>query len=194
MLGEVHLMGDDQHGHSLPGQLPHDLQDFTDQLGIERRRRFVKVNDLRVHCQGPGDRHSLLLTAGELDGIVAGPVRHADLFQHLHADVARFTFLHSAGRCQPQGHVVDRGLIGEKVVVLKDEGGFLPDLRDLTAAHLPQIIGLAVKDHGAGISLLQKIDAAQKRGLAAPARSQDRDDVPFVDRQVDPVQYRIRSK
>ena len=42
VAGELHLMGNDDHGFSLLSQLLHDAQHFAYQLRIERRGRLIK--------------------------------------------------------------------------------------------------------------------------------------------------------
>src|SRR3954452_17295782 len=39
---ETHFMGDDDHGHAITRELLHDLKDFVDHLGVERRGRLVE--------------------------------------------------------------------------------------------------------------------------------------------------------
>jgi hypothetical protein len=36
LAGKRHLMGCQQHGHSVPGQLPNHIQDVTDQFRVQR--------------------------------------------------------------------------------------------------------------------------------------------------------------
>src|SRR6478609_4633973 len=53
LAGEPHLVG-------------HHVQHLVHHLGVERAGRFVEQHDLRPHGQRPGDRHPLLLPAGQL--------------------------------------------------------------------------------------------------------------------------------
>ena len=59
-------MGDDDHGHTVVRKLAHDAQYVADQFGIECRGRLVEQDRLRLHRQCAGNRHALLLTAGQL--------------------------------------------------------------------------------------------------------------------------------
>ena len=67
LLHHRHLMGDDNHRNAEP--LIDILQKRQNRL---RRRRIqgtgslVAQQDLRFHGKGPGDSHTLFLTAGEL--------------------------------------------------------------------------------------------------------------------------------
>ena len=58
-------MGYDDHGHVFIGQLLYRAQDFTGQFRVKGTGRFVKEHDIRVHRQGTGNGHTLLLTAGK---------------------------------------------------------------------------------------------------------------------------------
>src|SRR6266851_4907228 len=63
LAGEPHLVGDDHHGHTLAGQLPHRVEHLGAQLRIEGRRGLVEEHDLGLHREGAGDCDALLLTA-----------------------------------------------------------------------------------------------------------------------------------
>jgi YgiT-type zinc finger domain-containing protein len=77
-LGKAHLVGHAQHGHAFFGQLDHHVEHFLDHFGVERRGRLVEQHDLRLHAQRPGDRHALLLAAGQLPGILVRLLRDLD--------------------------------------------------------------------------------------------------------------------
>jgi len=63
LMGEVHLVGDDHHAHPLFGELADDPQHIADELGIQRRRRFVEQHDLGLQRQRASDGYALLLAA-----------------------------------------------------------------------------------------------------------------------------------
>ena len=58
---------------------PQDLVDLIAGLGIELAGRFVGENQKRPFHQGASDGHPLLLTAGELVGVVLQAIAQADL-------------------------------------------------------------------------------------------------------------------
>ena len=78
LAGEAHLVGDDDHRHPLRGQLAHHVEDLLDQLGVEGARHLVEQHHVRVHGQGPRDRHPLLLAAREALGVLVHLVGEAD--------------------------------------------------------------------------------------------------------------------
>src|SRR4029078_12683844 len=46
-----HLVGDDQHGHALAGEVDHGVEHFLDHFRVERRGRLVEQHHLGVHRQ-----------------------------------------------------------------------------------------------------------------------------------------------
>ena len=68
-------------------QLLLDRADFSAQrhadLGVERRERLVEQQHLRADRQRAGQRHALLLAAGELIRVAVAQPRHVDQLQHL---------------------------------------------------------------------------------------------------------------
>ena len=73
----------------LVGELPHDVEDLADQLGVQRRGRLVEEHQLGPHGQRPGDRDALLLAAGQLRGVRVRLVRQPDPVQQLPGLLAR---------------------------------------------------------------------------------------------------------
>ena len=82
--GEAHLVGHHEHRHALLGQRGHDVQHLVDHLGVERAGRLVEQHHLGVHRQRAGDRHALLLTAGQLGRVLVGLVGDADPLEQRH--------------------------------------------------------------------------------------------------------------
>src|SRR6266404_3620272 len=56
---KAHLMGDDDHGHTVACQIGHDVQNLLDHLRIQRGCRLVKEHDDRIHGKCARDRHAL---------------------------------------------------------------------------------------------------------------------------------------
>ena len=65
-------------------------------VGVEVTRRLVGEEDERIAGDGAGDGDALLLTAGELRGIVLHAVRHADALERLVTRCLR------SARCMPR--------------------------------------------------------------------------------------------
>jgi hypothetical protein len=74
-LGEIHLVGNDDHGHPLVGEPLHDRKHLADGLRIEGGGRLVEQHDIGLHGEGPGDGNPLLLTPRQLGRPTCWPVR-----------------------------------------------------------------------------------------------------------------------
>src|SRR5262249_40920040 len=70
VVRESQLVRDDHHGHPVTGESLHHVQYLAHQLDIERRGRLVEEHRLWSHHKRPRDRNALLLSPGELFGIV----------------------------------------------------------------------------------------------------------------------------
>jgi len=81
LSGETDLMGHDDHRHAGFRQLPHHVEHLPDELSVQGRGGLVEQHQLRLHRQRPGDRHPLLLAAGELVRIDIGLSRQPDTLQ-----------------------------------------------------------------------------------------------------------------
>ena len=99
-------MGDAGHGHPLPGQLLHDLQDFPYHLRIKSRGRLIEEENLRVHAESPDNGNSLLLAAGELAGIGIGPIGQIHPLKKLHGLLLSLLFGEFSQLHGRDGHVL----------------------------------------------------------------------------------------
>ncbi len=163
-------MGDDDHGHAVIGQIPHNVQHFADQLGIECGGRLIKEQCLRLHSQGPGDGHTLLLTAREHVRSCLCLAGKSYLLKELHGFFFRFLLIHMLGQHRSQGHIVQHVLQGEEVESLEYHAHVFaegPDIRILFA----EVLSLV--DHLAGGRGLQLVDAAKEGTLAGTGGSDD---------------------
>ena len=79
---EAHLVGDHNHGHSLPRQRLHHLQHLAHQLRVQCRRWLVEEHHVGLHGEGAGNSHALLLAPRKLRGISIELVAQAHLDQH----------------------------------------------------------------------------------------------------------------
>ena len=71
-------MRHNEHRKALAREALHHVEHFADHLGVERARRFVEEDDIRVHRERPRDCHALLLAAGELRRAGVAVSGHAD--------------------------------------------------------------------------------------------------------------------
>ena len=181
-------MGDDDHGGLAVGEVPQDTEDFTGQLRVKGAGGLIEAEDVRVERQCAGDGHPLLLTAGELVGVVACPLRQAHLGQQvtglcfqLGVDglfVGLVAGLLLRQKLPRQHHVFQRGVLGEEVEVLEHKAeveALFPHLALPLGGGVGGVPhGLAVHLDDAGVGTLQKVQAAQQRRLARAGRADDR--------------------
>ncbi len=158
-------MGDVQIRHvELVGQLEHQIHDRDPDAHVEHRGRLVGHDEVRVEHQGPGDRHTLTLTTGELvrvteqESLGRGQAHEPEHLGHpTFAFADRSDLLHHQGL----GHrVVDRPARVHRLVgiledhlhvatklphVLRSDMGYVEELtlvvghEDLTAGRLHQL-------------------------------------------------------
>ena len=114
-------------------QEPHHLDAV---LGIQITGRLIGKDQLRVGDQRPGDRHTLLLTSGELLGKVLGAMPHVHTAQHLlHSLFALSRRDIQVG--QRQLHVLIDVQLVDQVEALEDEANL--SLADGIALLLAQV-------------------------------------------------------
>ena len=184
-------MGDHQHGQALLGQRAHDREHLPHHLRVQGGGGLVKEEDLRVHGQGPGDGHPLLLAAGELPGPGVDVGGHAHLVQVLHGQVLGLllVLLQDLGLAHhaifQHGHVVEEveglehhphpGAVGGGAPLLGEN--VLPMEEDLPAG-----------------GDLQQVDAPQQGGLAGARGPNDGGHVPGLHRKVDVLEHLVLAE
>ena len=89
VAGEAHLVGRDQHRHSLGGELSDDRENLGHELGIERARYLVQQEEPWIHRERAHDRDPLLLPAGEPVRVLVPLVREAEAGEQLLGAVLR---------------------------------------------------------------------------------------------------------
>ena len=182
--GELHLVGDKDHGAAFVGEALDDLQHLAHQFRVKRRGRFVEQHGLGVHAQSAGDGGALLLTTGHEGGICGLFFGKADPFQQFSG-----AFLGLGARAFQHMHrhfdqVFQHRLVGPEVEVLEHHAKALPQLFDLAAvggAAIGMHLDLFTADFdvatGGGF---QKVDAAQHGRFARTRAADDRHHVAFA--------------
>ncbi len=136
---------------------------------------------LESDCQGPGDRDALLHATGELPGPVLGEVRQLNHLQQLHGAGLALGLVPSL-QLQREFHVAPDGAPLEQRRLLE---GHAVELL------LPRLVRGHTGDLHLTLGGLREVgDDAQQRGLAAAGRSDQGDELPGVDREVDVLQSR----
>ena len=188
--GKAHFVGDDGHGHAVFGQILDDVQYFADHFRVQCRCRFIEEHELRLHGQGAGNGHTLLLTAGQSFGIGVFLIGQADFFQELDSRLRRFILAFTAGLHGRQDDVLQDRHVREEIEALENHADFLADIVDaLGIAHAD-----AIDDDFPSRRLFQIVDAAQDRTLAGTGRADDDDDFFILNGQVDALQDFVLAK
>ena len=165
-------------------QPPQPAAQLLAHLGVERAERLVQQQHLGFDRQRARQRDALPLAAGELVRVAVGqPVELHQLEQleHLAPDLLGGRPLRAPLHPQPEGDVLEHGHVPEQRVVLEHEA-------DLPLAHVAVGGILAVEQHGAAVGHLEPGDHAQQRGLAAPGRPEQGDQLAGREGQADIVQ------
>ena len=150
-----------------------ELQQALHQLGIERRSRLVEEQQFWLGCQSAGDRHALLLAAGELERVVIGERPTPTRMQQIAGELSASALDEPAKFDRAERHIFQRRLHGEEVEVLED--------RRRPAAGEPQRLGVAFRDvraedaHGAGGQGFKPENAAEHARFAAARRPEQHD-------------------
>ena len=175
MVGNVsckcHLVCNDQHGHAFVCQSTHNFQYFTYHFRVQCGCRLVKEQDLRLHRQSTGDRHTLFLSAGKLTRLRIDVRVHADFCQILHGLFFCFFFVSFQNFCLSDDAVLKNRHIVEQIKRLKYHAYFCTVCCriDLFIHH-----AVSMKYHIPGGRCLQKVDAAKQCGFAGTGRTDDR--------------------
>ena len=136
---EADLVGDDQHRAALVGELAHDAQHLADELDVERRGRLVEQDQLGLHRQHAGDRHALLLAAGQPLRDSRGACGRGRPWRASPRPVPLPPRAPSPRTLRGrERHVLDGGQMRKQVEALEDEADLGPLLRHLPVGQLVQ--------------------------------------------------------
>ena len=191
IAGKRHLVGHHDHRQPVGCQLAHNAQHLAHHLGVQRGGRLVKQQHLRLHRQGAGDRHALLLPAGKLARLGVDIRRHTDLFQILQGGFAGSFLVLMQHIAQPCGAVVQHGHIVEQVKALEHHthlGAVGAGVAALGGDVLPVEQHLTV---GRGF---QQVDAAQQGGLAAAGCADHTGDIAGLDGKIHIAQHNVGAE
>ena len=82
VVEQLGLVGHHQYGHAAIGvHGGEELHDLVGRAGVQVAGGLVGQEHIRLVDQRPGDRDTLLLTAGELIGAVVGAIGESDRLQ-----------------------------------------------------------------------------------------------------------------
>ena len=125
-FGQFRRVGDDDDGMALVVHLPQRRHHFLAALAVERAGRLVGQNDLAAVHQRPGDRHALLLAAGELVGQMIEPVAEPQRASAASRPAPRRVARRHAGIDGGDFDIFLGGCGRHQIVALEDEAEHLP--------------------------------------------------------------------
>lgn len=165
--GEIHVVGDDDHGDALGGEAAHDGDNLAGELGVERAGGLVEEQDGGLHGEGAGDGGALLLAAGEFAGVGVELIGEADAGEVLGGEGAGGGGIEAAHDARGEGDVFPDAQVGEEVELLENH----PDAGavGVERAVVARIGGDAVEADLAGVGHDEKIQAAQQGGFSRAA-------------------------
>ena len=153
------------------------------QRGVQIGQRLVQQQHGGPDHDRAGQRHPLLLAAGEFGRIAVGQMAHVHDFQHL-ADAALDLGLGDLAQLQAERDVLlDRHVRPDRVAL--EDHRHLPPVRRHRARGRGK--NLAVHLDGAERGIDEARDHPQRRGLAAAGRPEQRDEFSGLQFEVDIV-------
>jgi energy-coupling factor transporter ATP-binding protein EcfA2 len=124
-LGEARIVRDHADGGAVLVQFFQQLHDCFAVAGVEVSGRLIRKQDGGRPSQRAGDSDTLLLTAGELRGIVAKAMRHADAAQRLIDAAFALGGGHAGTIGERELDIFIDGEIADQIETLKDETNLL---------------------------------------------------------------------
>ena len=163
-------------------QLADEDPHLVAQHRVEVGQRLVEQQQPRLDDQRPGERHPLLLAAGELPRIALQHAAQLDHAQH-RVDPLADLRLADAAHLQSEREVALDRQVREQRVVLEHHAD---------VAALRRLAGdfLAIEQDPSRIRIFEAGHAAQRGGLAAAARAEQRDELAFGGGEVEVMDRR----
>ena len=179
------LVGDHDDGGAAAVDLVEQLHNLKGKLRVDVAGRLVRNQQRRVVDQRAGKRHTLLLAAGELVGVVARLGGKTHQAQHIGHTLADGTAGH-VGHPQGKRHIVIDGHLRDQAEILKHHAQRPPELRDLTLFNLVKVVAVDLNDSlGGGLLPQNQLD---KGTLARTGRANNKNKLSLVHRQADIAQ------
>jgi len=176
-------VGHHDDGHAAIVERFEELEDRLTGLRVEISRRLVGHDHGGVGHQSPGDRHALLLTAGELLGTVPEAIFETHLGEsRLRAGPS----LGLAAALIEERHldVLDDGEFADQVEGLKDEADAAPaDAAQFVVGESGDVV--AIEEIPPGGRAIEAAEQVHQRRLAASRRPHDGDVLAVFDPQIE---------
>ena len=185
LFGELSVVRD-HDDEPVRGDFLEKLHDLHAGLAVERARGLVGKYDVGIVDQRTRDSHALHLTAGHLVGLLFGLLFQTYFAQRFHCALSALFFGY-AGKREAQLYVLEHAHVRNEIVRLEYET-YAP-----VAVGVPVLVAVFLGGDAvhlyvaAGITVESAYDVEQ-RGLAAPGRAQNGDELAFPELDGDAVQ------
>jgi hypothetical protein len=164
-LGKATIMGSHQQGYALGGhQFEQQFKDEGADLCIERARRLIGQQDLRLVHQGPAERGALAFSAGELLNAMPKAMFQAGALCQVQQARLRNVAIDSRGDCGNKTVFLERE-IGDEIVELKDEAHFVAQKVQQVAM---AVDGNAIDQDSSVIRCIEAAEEMKERAFSAP--------------------------
>ncbi len=189
--GHLGVVGHHDDGDAVLGiELLEHLEHLFAGPRIQVAGGLVGKEHRRVVDQRSGDGDPLLLTAGELRGLVVQPVGQPHPAKHLRGPPSGLTVTQVFGGIRKRhGHVLDGAGPGQQIETLEDKSQF-------TVAHQGPLVGgelgdlLSLQPVLAGGWSVQAAQDVHQRGFSGSGRTGESDQLPLPDGQGDAFEHR----
>ena len=153
------------------GELFQGIEDLLTRVRVERTRRLVRHDDLRVLDERTRDGNALLLTARKLVGLALGKARQVHLLQD-RADRLRRCFF--ALKLKSKRDIRAHGEVVKHVILLEDKAdkGIAVGVK-VTARKVAR--AFALDDKLAAVVAVKTAHNIEKRGFTATRFTQNKD-------------------
>jgi hypothetical protein len=188
---EVHLVGSHEYGLTRRFQFLYEIENFADQLWVERARDLVKQQEYGIPRDCANYCHALLLASRELIGVFVGFVRYAYASEQLKSSALGFFLRHAVDDTVCDGYVIEHRFVRKEIELLKDDA-YLGARQILVDARIRYV--LTAEKYLAVVDALEQIDRANERGLARAGRAYDHYDLVFPYFKADPFQHIVFAK
>jgi len=187
-LNHCHFMSNHNHGNSqLPVNLLEQLQDRLGCVGIQGAGCLITEKHLGIRGNRSCNRHSLLLTAGQLGWISSCPFLQTYQLQQLHGPVLCLCLSVRMVLCNFHGKtdIFQNGSLGQQIKLLKNHSHGLPCHSPLCLAHSRQIFPF--KQHLSRCGNLQHIDTSYQCALSCSGKANNSKNLTSVNIQINVV-------
>ena len=168
-------MGDDDHRHArLPAGILQQLQNLLARHVVQCARRLVTQEQLGILCQGAGNGHPLLLSAGKLGREILCPLGKTHPLQNLHR-VQRI-----AADLRRHLHIFKGSQVLDQIIKLEHESHVMTAVHGQTAWRIGGDL-LTVNEDPARREAVHTTEDVQQRSLSRAGGADDDADLTLVD-------------